>query len=61
MHQYVALTMLTKSIMSAYPQITKERIVGHCHVAPERKEARSWTTILIGENIWILYKQHKSG
>lgn len=37
MHQYVALTMLTKSIMSAYPQITKERIVGHCHIAPERK------------------------
>jgi len=29
--------MLTKQIMAAYPQITKQRIVGHCDIAPERK------------------------
>ena len=35
--QYHELVMLTKQIMAAYPQITKQRIVGHCDIAPERK------------------------
>ncbi len=35
--QYASLRNLTLSIMQAYPKITRERIVGHCHIAPERK------------------------
>ena len=35
--QYRELAVLTKRIMAAYPQITKQRIVGHCDIAPERK------------------------
>lgn len=35
--QYQALAMLTEVIQIAYPKITKERIVGHNHIAPERK------------------------
>ena len=35
--QYRELAALTKRIMAAYPQITKQRIVGHCDIAPERK------------------------
>lgn len=35
--QYAALIELTKTIMASYPQITKDRIVGHCDIAPERK------------------------
>ncbi|SUB23033.1 1,6-anhydro-N-acetylmuramyl-L-alanine amidase AmpD [Avibacterium avium] len=35
--QYQALASLTKAIMLAYPKITKERIVGHSDIAPERK------------------------
>lgn len=35
--QYVALKQLTQQIMLAYPMITKERIVGHCHISPGRK------------------------
>lgn len=35
--QYQALAMLTKAIQIAYPKITKDRIVGHNHIAPERK------------------------
>ncbi|WP_386687260.1 1,6-anhydro-N-acetylmuramyl-L-alanine amidase AmpD [Lonepinella sp. MS14437] len=35
--QYVKLAELTQQIMALYPQITPERIVGHCDIAPERK------------------------
>lgn len=35
--QYESLVLLTHAIQQAYPQITKDRITGHCHIAPERK------------------------
>lgn len=35
--QYKALIKLTKAIMKKYPAITKERITGHCNIAPDRK------------------------
>ncbi len=35
--QYQSLVYLTKALMLAYPAITKERIVGHCDIAPTRK------------------------
>ena len=35
--QYRALADLARVLMKAYPGITAERIVGHCHVAPQRK------------------------
>jgi AmpD protein len=36
--QYSALTRLCIAIMHRYPRVGPERIVGHCHVAPGRKE-----------------------
>lgn len=35
--QYAALHDLTLRIMQAYPQITVDRIVGHCDISPGRK------------------------
>ena len=35
--QYRTLAATTADIMRLYPDISAERIVGHCHVAPERK------------------------
>lgn len=35
--QYCKLAALTQAIQVAYPEITKERITGHEHIAPERK------------------------
>lgn len=35
--QYAALQDLTLHIMQAYPQITADRIVGHCDISPGRK------------------------
>jgi len=35
--QYQALIPLLQGLMRAYPRIAAERIVGHCHVAPDRK------------------------
>ena len=32
--QYDALIALTQAIQAAYPNITKERIVGHCDISP---------------------------
>jgi AmpD protein len=44
--QYRVLASVTKALMHYYPGITKERIVGHNDIAPERKtdpgEAFSW-------------------
>jgi len=35
--QYQQLARLTKSLMAKYPEITPERVAGHCHIAPDRK------------------------
>lgn len=35
--QYRRLRGLLRAIMAVYPAVTPARIVGHCHVAPERK------------------------
>ena len=35
--QYLTLADLTAQIMTRYPKITKDRIVGHCDVSPGRK------------------------
>ena len=35
--QYKSLLELTRAIMNSYPQITEDRITGHCHIAPVRK------------------------
>ncbi|WGE89744.1 1,6-anhydro-N-acetylmuramyl-L-alanine amidase AmpD [Actinobacillus arthritidis] len=35
--QYQSLAQLTKELMQAYPDITSQRITGHCDIAPERK------------------------
>ena len=35
--QYERLAELTRVLMAAWPGITTDRIVGHCHVAPGRK------------------------
>jgi AmpD protein len=44
--QYEALATVSNQIMRAYPHITPERIVGHNHIAPDRKtdpgEAFDW-------------------
>ncbi len=35
--QYVRLIALTRCLQQAYPDITPQRIVGHCDIAPGRK------------------------
>ena len=35
--QYAALARLTMTLQQQYPKITADRIVGHCHIAPDRK------------------------
>ena len=35
--QYEVLTRLSHALLTAYPAITQNRIVGHCDVAPDRK------------------------
>ncbi|PWG63004.1 1,6-anhydro-N-acetylmuramyl-L-alanine amidase AmpD [Spiribacter halobius] len=35
--QYAALEAVLPALMRAYPAITREHVVGHCHVAPHRK------------------------
>ena len=35
--QYRSLAALAEALMLAYPDITRERIVGHCHISPGRK------------------------
>lgn len=48
--QYDSLERVTGVLMEVYPDITKERIVGHNHIAPERKtdpgEAFDWARFL---------------
>ena len=36
--QYQRLTEVTREIQGRYPAITRERITGHQHIAPERKQ-----------------------
>ena len=54
--QYHALAKATRQILVAYPRITPERIVGHNHIAPQRKtdpgEACDWDRFykLLGDN-----------
>lgn len=36
-YQYAALARVTQLLLSQYPGITAERIVGHSHIAPGRK------------------------
>ena len=44
--QYMCLARLTQLLITQYPDITKDRIVGHCDIAPGRKtdpgEAFDW-------------------
>lgn len=35
--QYIQLAALTKVLMKQWPAINRESIVGHCHIAPDRK------------------------
>ncbi|WP_299493191.1 1,6-anhydro-N-acetylmuramyl-L-alanine amidase AmpD [uncultured Shewanella sp.] len=35
--QYGTLTHLSNTLMGVYPKLNKERIVGHCDIAPKRK------------------------
>lgn len=35
--QYTQLTAVIRALLSAYPTLNKEAIVGHCDIAPERK------------------------
>jgi len=50
--QYHALQVITQQLLETYPQITKERIVGHEDIAPGRKTdpgpAFDWTRYLAG-------------
>ena len=45
--QYQSLITVTQQLMASYPQLTPERITGHCDIAPERKtdpgEAFNWS------------------
>lgn len=36
--QYASLIALTQAISQAYPNITRDRITGHQHIAPDRKQ-----------------------
>jgi len=35
--QYDVLERVLRALREAYPQIANDRVVGHCHVAPDRK------------------------
>lgn len=54
--QYDALAAISRQLMARYPLITRERIVGHCDIAPGRKtdpgEAFNWHRYfsLLGES-----------
>jgi AmpD protein len=36
-HQYRQLANVLNALISAYPALTRERVVGHCDIAPDRK------------------------
>lgn len=50
--QYQRLQEVTRLLQQAYPAITRERIVGHCHIAPGRKTdpgpVFDWNWLLAG-------------
>jgi AmpD protein len=50
--QYQRLQEVIHLLQQAYPAITRERIVGHCHIAPGRKtdpgEVFDWQQLLAG-------------
>lgn len=35
--QYECLIAVTRALLRAYPAITRDRVVGHCDIAPDRK------------------------
>jgi AmpD protein len=47
LQQYQQLAEVTRLLQQVWPKLTPERIVGHCHIAPERKTdpgpAFDWT------------------
>jgi AmpD protein len=47
--QYHALADVARALMRTYPGITPDRIVGHCHIAPQRKtdpgQAFQWSRL----------------
>lgn len=50
--QYRQLQAVIRLLQQTYPAITRERIVGHCHIAPQRKTdpgpAFDWQYLLAG-------------
>ncbi len=50
--QYEVLRQVTETLIAAYPGLTKDRIVGHCDIAPGRKTdpgaAFDWPRYLAG-------------
>ncbi len=50
--QYQRLQEIIRLLQQAYPDITRDRIVGHCHIAPGRKtdpgEAFDWSRLMAG-------------
>lgn len=52
--QYQALNQVIEVLQGQYPQITDSSIVGHCHIAPQRKTdpgpAFEWARIKPGQN-----------
>lgn len=50
--QYCTLMDLSNTLMEVYPKLNKERIVGHCDIAPERKtdpgQSFDWNRYLAG-------------
>jgi len=47
--QYEVLTEVLNALFIAYPSLKKERITGHCHIAPDRKtdpgESFDWSKL----------------
>ncbi len=49
--QYEKLTLVSKALFNYYPGLSSKNIVGHCHIAPERKtdpgKSFNWEKFLI--------------